>query len=226
MALRNRRTVMQLPMRVWDLPTRLFHWAIVLLIPASYISAKTGHLDLHIRFGIAMLALLLFRLAWGFVGSDTSRFARFLTSPAAGLRHLATWRRREPDTQVGHNAAGGWMVLLMLLLLALQVSTGLFANDGLGVTEGPLAHHISGHLSDLLSLVHAVTFKLIFAAIVLHLIAIGVYATVKRQDLVRPMVTGKKRLPAATRAPRMASSLLALLLLVAAAAVAVVATRL
>ncbi len=226
MALRNRRTVMYLPMRVWDLPTRLFHWAIALLIPASYISAKTGHFDLHLRFGYTMLALLLFRLVWGVIGSDTSRFGRFLVSPIAGLHHLRDWRRREPDTQVGHNAAGGWMVLLMLLLLAVQVGTGLFANDGLGVTAGPLARRVTEHASDVLSLVHAITFKLIAVTIALHLLAIGIYAVVKRQDLIRPMITGKKRLPAATRAPRLASPVLALLVLALAAAVVfVLATR-
>jgi cytochrome b len=227
MALRTRQTVLYLPMRVWDAPTRLFHWLIVLLIPACYATAKLGWMDLHLDCGYAVLALVLFRLAWGFVGSDTARFGRFLVSPLAGLRHLAGLRVRERDTQVGHNAAGGWMVLLMLLLIAAEVISGLGANDGLGVVAGPLAARIPERLSDLLTVVHGVVMNLIIAAVVLHLLAIGAYAVLKGQDLVRPMITGKKRLPAATRAPRMASPLLAAAILALAAAVTLlVATRL
>jgi cytochrome b len=226
MALRSRQPALFLPMRVWDLPTRLFHWLIVVLIPASYATMKLGLMDLHMTLGCAMLALLLFRWVWGLIGSDTARFARFLGSPAAALRHLRRLGTREPDTQIGHNPAGGWMVLLMLLLLSVQVGAGLCANDG-GINEGPLAKYVGQTWSDRLSLVHAINFKLIAAAIALHLLAIIVYTYVKRQHLVRPMLTGKKRLPAAMRAPRMASPVLALaVLLVAAAIAAVVRTRL
>ena len=226
MARRTRQTVLYLPMRVWDAPVRLFHWLLVVLLPADYVTAKRGWMDLHLQLGYALLALLLFRIVWGFVGSDTARFSRFLVSPLAGLRHVSRWRGREPDTQVGHNAAGGWMVLVLLLLIALQIGSGLGANDGLGVTEGPLARHIGGHVSDLLTVLHAYCVYAIMAAIVLHLAAILLYAVVKGQDLVRPMITGKKRLPAATRAPRMASPLLALLIVaLAALAAALIATR-
>jgi cytochrome b len=215
-----------LPMRVWDLPTRVFHWLLVLLIPASYVSVKLNKMDIHMALGHTMLALLLFRWTWGAIGSDTARFARFLRSPANALRHLFRIGVREPDTQVGHNPAGGWMVLVMLALLSVQVGSGLCANDG-GGAEGPLAKYVGDAWSDRLSLVHAISFKLILAAIGIHVLAILAYAVFKRQDLIRPMVSGKKRLPAATPAPRMASPLLALTILVVAAAVsAIVATRL
>ncbi len=225
MALRNRQPALFLPMRVWDLPTRLFHWLLVLLIPASYVSMKLNKMDLHMALGHATLALLLFRWAWGFIGSDTARFGRFLGSPLAGLRHLARIGKREPDAEIGHNAAGGWMVLAMLLLLSVQVGAGLCANDG-GGSEGPLAKYVGETWSDRLSLVHEITFKLILAAIALHLAAISIYAFVKRQNLVRPMITGKKRLPAITRAPRLASPVLAIAVLVVAAAIATVVSRL
>lgn len=225
MALRNRQPALFLPMRVWDLPTRLFHWAIVLLLPASYISRKLHLMNLHFIFGYALLALLLFRLAWGFVGSDTSRFNRFLVSPLAGLRHLQRFRVREPDTQIGHNAAGGWMVLILLALLAVQVGSGLGAHDR-DNNAGPLAKDIGKAASDQLSLVHSVNINLILAAVALHVLAVIAYAVLKHHDLVRPMFTGKKRLPGATRAPRMASTALAFMLLLVAAAVAwVVATQ-
>ncbi len=226
MALRTRQTMLYLPMRVWDAPTRLFHWLLVVLLPADYATARLGWMDLHLQLGYVLLALFLFRLAWGFVGSDTARFSRFLVSPVSGLRHLATFPTREPDTQLGHNAAGGWMVLVLLLLLAIQLGSGLGANDGLGVVEGPLAKHLGGRASDLLTVIHSYTVDAIIAAVVLHLLAIALYAAIKGQNLVRPMITGKKRLPAATRAPRLASPLLALVVLaLAVAATLLIATR-
>jgi cytochrome b len=217
-------------MRVWDLPTRLFHWIVVLLVALSYASIKIagvsyGWMTVHLISGFSMLTLLLFRLVWGVIGSDTARFGRFLVSPLAGLRHLARFGGRTPDDQVGHNEAGGWMVVVMLLLLAAQVGTGLFSNDD-GATEGPLAKYVSKSVSDRLSGVHGLLFNILLAAIALHVVAIVAYAVVKRHDLVRPMVTGKKRLPATTRAPRMASPWLALaVLIVIAGLVALLATR-
>jgi cytochrome b len=226
MALRNRQPTLLLPMRIWDLPIRIFHWSIVVLLPCSYISMRLNMMDLHMALGYAVLALVLFRWVWGVIGSDTARFGRFLRSPASVVRHLLRLRVREPDTELGHNAAGGWVVLLLLLLLTVQVGAGLCANDG-GATEGPLAKYVGQAWSDRLSLVHAVTFNLILAAIALHVAAVVAYAAVKRQNLLRPMITGKKRLPAALQAPRMASPILALAVLLAAAALsAFVATRL
>lgn len=208
--------VPRLLMKVWDAPTRLFHWAVVLLIICSYVSNRLDRMELHMLFGYAMLTLLLFRLTWGFIGSDTSRFSKFLRSPVAGLQHLAQFGRREPDVEIGHNAAGGWMVLAMLASLFVQVGTGLFSNDDV-LTKGPLAHLVSKQTSDALSRVHEINFYVLLALIALHILAILAYAAVKRQDLVRPMVTGKKRLPAATRQPRLASPALAAIVLAVAA---------
>ena len=208
---RARQTVLRLSMRVWDAPTRLFHWAIVLLVATSYASIRLDRIDLHLLSGYTMLTLLLFRLAWGFVGSETSRFRQFLVSPLAGFRHLAQFTRREPDDQVGHNAAGGWMVLILLGDLGVQVGTGLFSNDDV-VTQGPLAHLVSKGVSDEVSAVHAYNFDVLLALMALHVVAIIAYATVKRHNLLRPMITGRKRLPGATRQPRMASPLLAAML--------------
>jgi cytochrome b len=220
MALRSFSRELQLPMRVWDLATRLFHWSVVVLVAVSYATSQMRRMDIHLLAGYAMLALLVFRLIWGFAGSDTSRFSHFLASPAAGLRHLTHLRGREPDTQVGHNAAGGWMVLLMLLALAVQVGTGLFSNDRRTATHGPLAGHVSKATSDLLSSVHSACFTVLLVLVGLHVLAVIAYAVVKRQNLLRPMITGKKRLPAATPAPRMASQILAAIVLAMAAAVA------
>lgn len=206
-------------LRVWDLPTRLFHWGIVLLLAASWASVELGWIELHLLSGFAMLALLLFRLAWGLVGSETARFGSFVVSPLRGLRHLAKFGRPEPDTQVGHNAAGGWMVLLLLLLLAAQVATGLCANDDV-MTQGPLAGWVGKAASDQLTDLHSLLFNLILAAIALHVLAVAAYVRLKRHDLLRPMLTGWKRLPRGQRPPRMASPITAVAVLAVAIAVA------
>jgi cytochrome b len=206
----------KLPMQVWDAPTRLFHWAIVVLLCTAWLTERLNWMDLHMLNGCTVLSLLLFRVAWGVVGSDTSRFSRFLKSPLAALHHLSRLHRREPDTEIGHNAAGGWMVLLMLVLLAVQAGTGLCANDDIG-TEGPLAKYVGKDWSDWLSHIHSVNFRLIEIAVVLHIVAIATYAVMKRHDLVRPMITGRKLLPDRMPPPAMASPLLALVLFAIAA---------
>jgi cytochrome b len=212
------------PMRVWDAPTRLFHWAIVILLGTSWLTESRGWMELHFLSGYGIIALLLFRLAWGLVGSETARFSHFVKSPLAALRQLAQLHRREPDTGIGHNAAGGWMVLVMLALLAVQVATGLFANDD-GDTEGPLFKYISKERSDWLSHIHAVNFTLIQIAVLLHAAAILVYAVVKRHDLVRPMITGRKPLPPGISAPAFASPMRALVVFVIAVSLVGVAVN-
>jgi cytochrome b len=220
-----RRIVPRIMMRVWDAPTRLFHWAIVLLIAFSYVSIHRGWTEYHFLSGYTVLALLLFRIAWGFVGSQTSRFGSFLRSPVEGLRHLAHFHRREPDTEIGHNAAGGWMVLALLAAIAVQAGTGLFSNDDI-LSEGPLAHLVPKALSDRISGWHAFSFNVLLGLMALHVLVVLLYALVKRHDLVRPMLTGRKRLPATMQQPRMASSVLAAgLLALAACVVWVVVTR-
>jgi cytochrome b len=191
--------------KVWDAPIRLFHWGIVILIAVSWFSQEMNWMEIHFLSGYTMFAALLFRVVWGVVGSDTARFSRFLRSPVAALRHLVQLPRREPDMEIGHNAAGGWMVLLMLLLLAVQVGTGLCANDDIAA-EGPFSRAVGEGWSDWLSHVHSVNFTLIEIAIVAHLLAILAYGVIKRHNLVWPMVTGWKRLPGTVQAPRMSSS--------------------
>jgi cytochrome b len=203
-------------MRVWDAPTRLFHWAIVLLVAFSYVSIQKDWIQLHFLSGYTILTLLLFRIVWGFIGSETSRFAHFLRNPIQGLRYLAQFGKREPDTEIGHNAAGGWMVLAMLAALLAQVATGLFSNDDV-MNDGPLAHHISKALSDQVTTLHGTIFNVILALIALHVLAIVAYAVVKRHDLVRAMITGRKRLPATMQQPRFVNPLLATAVLAASA---------
>lgn len=213
--------VPRLLMRVWDAPTRLFHGAVILVIICSYVTSRLGRMELHVLFGYALLTLLLFRLAWGFVGSHTARFGRYLKSPMAGLRRLAPGA---PDAEIGHNAAGGPLVLAMLLALGVEVGTGLFSNAG-GVAYALLARSVSAATGDWLSHAHAITFDVLLGLVALHVLMILAYAATKRHGLVRLMVTGKKRLPAATRQPRLASPVLAALVLAIAAGLVWVLVR-
>jgi cytochrome b len=191
--------------KIWDPWIRLVHWGLAALLALSWWSAETGRMELHLLSGEITLGLLLFRIGWGLWGSDTARFTRFLRSPLAALAHLRHVTRREADTEMGHNAAGGWMVLVLLALLLLQAGTGLLADDQV-LTRGPLAGYVSGETSDRATAIHALNFNIVLGAVGLHILAVLLYALLKRQDLVRPMVTGVKRMPAeiARHAPRIA----------------------
>lgn len=211
--------------KIWDLPTRLFHWATVLLVLGAWLSQEFDRMELHVLIGYAILTLIIFRVIWGLIGSDTARFTHFLRSPLQALHHLRHLTRREADREIGHNAAGGWMVLLMLLLLGAQAVTGLFANDD-GNTEGPLMHLVSKDQSDAMSHLHALNFGLIEAVIALHILAILAYAIIKRHDLVRPMLSGVKAMPEDVAAPRLAGPVRALLALALAVGVVALIVRL
>ncbi len=209
MAPRIPSTGLMLPMKIWDLPIRLFHWILVALIVGSYVTIKLSMMALHMLCGEAILVLVLWRLVWGLIGSETARFSQFIRHPLAAIQHLLHFPRREPDTQIGHNEAGGWMVVGILALLLAQIGTGLFGRNDDDFVEGPLSKLIAAPLSETLLKLHSLTFDLIKIVALLHVIAIIAYAVVKRHDLVRPMLTGKKRLPAVTPAPRMVNPMLA-----------------
>jgi cytochrome b len=178
---------------VWDLPLRLFHWLLVLLVAISVVSAKTGGnaMQIHMLSGYTVLALLLFRILWGFLGSTHARFASFVRGPAAVIACLRGLVRNEPGQHLGHNPAGAWSVILMLAVLLAQAATGLFANDDIA-TEGPLAKLVSKALSDRITGVHQLNVKLLYALIALHLSAVAYYLLYKRENLVKPMLTGFK----------------------------------
>ena len=204
--------------RVWDFPTRLFHWLSVALVVGAYVTQRLNWIDLHVRFGETLLALVLFRVLWGCFGSETARFRSFVAPPAAAFAHLRHVLRREPDTQVGHNAAGGWMVLLLIALLLVETLTGIYVYNDVA-DEGPLSQIVPAPVANAISWLHAFGWDLLFAAVVLHVCAIAVYAIAKRHNLVGPMLTGRKRLPASVRAPARASPWIAALLLGASALV-------
>lgn len=204
---------------VWDLPTRLFHWFTVVLVLAAYVTSRLNWMNWHALAGTALLTLLLFRLIWGLVGSETARFVHFLASPRVAVRHLARLFEREPDTQVGHNPAGGWMVLLLLALLLGEVLTGIVTNNDVA-DAGPLTELMPAWVANGIDDLHTLLWDALVAAVALHLAAIAVYAVAKGQHLLRPMLTGRKLLPARGASPRIASSVLAVVVLAGSAVAA------
>jgi cytochrome b len=207
--------------RVWDAPTRLFHWTIVVLVFLSWLSADQGYMRVHLWSGLTLLALLLFRLGWGLLGSSTSRFKDFLHPPRKVITYLRTQARGGGLLHAGHNPAGGLMVVALLAVLLAQVATGLFANDGLKFS-GPLALLVSDDASDRLTRIHGIIFNVILVLIWLHIVAVGFYHFVKGDNLVGPMLSGRKH---RSRVPEgvtiiFAHPALALGLLLASAAVA------
>ncbi len=172
--------------RIWDLPVRLFHWAIVLLIPALWWTAENDRLDIHILLGEIMLGLILFRLLWGLLGSSTARFSNFVKGPGAVIRYLRGGPRR-----FGHNPPGGWSVVAMLVALATQVGLGLFAIEEDALYEGPLSHLVSYETARTLADRHETMFNVLLVLIALHLLAVLYYLLIRRDDLMTPMVTGR-----------------------------------
>jgi cytochrome b len=198
---------------IWDVPTRLFHWLTVVLVAAAYATWRLNWMSWHVWIGYALLVLVLFRLLWGFFGSETARFSRFLVSPNAAAHYLHHVLRREPDRQVGHNPAGGWMVILLLALLLVETLTGVYVNNDVA-DVGPWTAMVPAPVANLVTDLHAVFWQALLAAIALHVVAVAVYWAVKRQNLVLPMISGRKMLPAPARAPAMAGPTRALLLFV------------
>ena len=204
--------------RIWDLPTRVFHWALVLLIALQYATGEFGLLGMrwHFRFGYATLALIAFRVLWGFCGSQTSRFRDFLRGPRAVLRYLRTLMSANPQTRIGHNALGGWSVLALLISVAVQAVSGLFASDEID-TDGPLVADVSEHTVKAMTRLHDWNQNLLLVLIGLHVVAVLLYLAIKRDNLIAPMITGVKRV-AQNRELRFANVWLALALFVLCAA--------
>ena len=172
---------------VWDLPTRLFHWALVALIAFSWWSAENEEVDLHIWSGLVVLTLLIFRLLWGLFGGSTARFSSFVRGPRAVLdyvRDVRAW------TGVGHNPLGALSVIAMLVVLVAQVGLGLINSDEDGLAEGPLAPLVSFETNELAHEWHHELFDVLLILIGLHIAAILFYRLVLGRKLTKPMITG------------------------------------
>jgi len=190
-----------IPVRIWDLPTRVFHVALAVLVTAAIVSAEIGGdwMAWHLRCGEAVLALLAFRWAWGLAGGRWSRFASFLPAPARVARALCG--RATAADRIGHSPLGALSVWAFLLLLSLQVATGLVADDDIATT-GPLNGHVAGRLARRASAWHSGWgADLLFVLIALHLLAVAWY-TLRREPLLRAMWSGDKPLPPGTPGSR------------------------
>ena len=201
--------------KVWDAPTRLFHWALVALIGFSWWSAEMEYFDWHIWSGIAVLTLIVFRLLWGVFGSSTARFANFIRGPRGVrdyLRDMKGWR------PVGHTPLGALSVVAMLGALVVQVGLGLFSIDKDGLYEGPLASLVSLDVSEAIAELHEAWFNVILVLIGLHIAAILFYRIFLGKRLVGPMLTGRAALDVPANSMRPGKGWVALLCLVAAIA--------
>ena len=174
---------------VWDVPTRLFHWSLAGLFVFSWVSAENGLMDWHRISGETLVGLITFRLLWGFVGGSTARFASFVAGPGKALAYL----RGNGGTAAGHNPMGGWSVLALLSLIAVQVGTGLFSVDTDGLESGPLSYLVSFEAGRKAAGVHHLAFNLTLLLVIVHIAAILFYRFVKRRNLVTPMITGRDR---------------------------------
>jgi cytochrome b len=203
---------------VWDIPVRLFHWTLVLLIAFSWLSSEMDWMTWHMYSGYTILTLILFRILWGFVGSTHARFSDFIYGPRALIAYIKTLPSRTAAKFAGHNPLGGISVVLILLCVLAQAGTGLFANDDI-INEGPLFKHITKELSDWLTTIHKYNFNVLLALIGVHVAAVLYYLIYKSENLVKPMFTGRKHLPAGAVPATMRSVGLAVVLLALCAAV-------
>lgn len=202
------------PVRLWDWPVRLVHWLFVLLLPALWWTAEEGDLELHKALGMTMLILLVFRILWGLVGSSTARFGTFVRGPIAVGRYVRSlFGGPSGEPAVGHNPLGGWSVVALLLLLCWQVGLGLIAQDTDGLASGPLNHLVEYDTAEWAREMHELGFNLILAVVALHVLAVVFYLVVKRDNLVGPMLTGRRRLADGMTAPTIAPWWLALICL-------------
>lgn len=186
---------------VWDPATRLVHWAMVLLIAILWWSGKSGELEWHRRAAYGLLVLLVFRLLWGFAGSQTARFRHFVRGPRA----VAAYVRRGLSSRAlagaangmaaapGHNPLGGWSAVSMLLIMAVQAGLGLIAVDIDGIESGPHSYLVDFDTGRAAAEWHAIFFNVVLAAIALHVTAVFFYLLIRKDNLILPMITGRHR---------------------------------
>jgi len=221
--------------RVWDVPVRLFHWTLVVLMVTSYFSGKAGGdwMQLHFWSGYSILTLLLFRIVWGFIGSTTARFSDFVKGPSAAFRHLAELAGADRPRDAGHNPLGGAMVVVLIFAVLAQAIAGLFAADtDMGTVNGPLTKLVSDKFIDKATAFHVFWINVLLVLAGVHVLAAIVYLVWKRQNLIGAMIHGHKPIDDVVHpgqpAPRLqfASGRLAISLLIACAAIVYFIVRL
>jgi len=202
---------------LWDLPTRLFHWFLVLAVTGSIVTVNLGGTWMlwHERFGLTIVGLISFRLAWGLVGSTYARFLQFIPGPAAISAYLkGEWQG------LGHNPLGALSVLAMLGLVGFQAVTGLFATDAIAF-NGPLYRAVSSGWNDTITSWHKLTEWFIYGLIGLHIASVFFYTFVKKDNLIAPMISGHKTVSQTLGENRKGGGLIALVVALAVAGFAV-----
>jgi cytochrome b len=178
--------------KIWDLPVRIVHWALAILILGSWYTVEvSGDMDTHMLIGQVILSLVAFRIVWGFVGTRYARFSSFVFGPAEILANAKSLLKRGGSRYAGHNPLGGLAVVLLLGLVLVQVSTGLFATDG-DFYEGPLSELVSTRAANQITGIHESNFNILLILIGVHIAAAIFYLIYKRQNLIAPMIVGGK----------------------------------
>jgi cytochrome b len=180
--------------RIWDLPTRLFHWALFVCIVGLVITGNIGGTLMlwHFRLGYCVMTLLLFRIVWGLVGGRWSRFASFIYAPGTVINYLKGLGK--PEHSAGHNPLGAFSVFALLLFLIAQVATGLFADDAI-MNQGPLTRFASSLWIDRATFWHKEVGKIVLIVLIsLHVVAVLFYLFKKKENLIRPMINGDKEM--------------------------------
>lgn len=170
---------------LWDLPTRIFHWAVVICLPLSWWSAENENYELHQWLGYTVIVLVVSRVLWGFAGSRHSRFADFLVGP----RRVVAYLQGREAAGAGHNPLGGWSVLALLALLLLQAISGLFNSDDV-LFSGPLYYAANSEWRDIMGLVHEVAFDALLALVGLHILAVVYHQYWRKEPLLQAMMRG------------------------------------
>lgn len=180
-------------MKVWDIFVRLSHWLVVLLVIFAWLSANFGDAEFkwHSLNGYALFVLVLSRVIWAVIGSTTARFSYFLKSPLQAIYYLRDLIGDKASDYISHNPAGGWMVVLLWLILLSQAITGMFSSDDI-LAEGPFAYTISAKLVSLMTGWHHLIFDVLMIFAVLHVIAVMYHQIIKQEKLIQAMFNGKK----------------------------------
>lgn len=200
-------------LRIWDLPIRLFHWTLVPLLGFAWWTAEERMLDWHRLAGYSIFALLLFRLIWGFAGSSTARFSNFVGGPSTLLRYVRGHMfNRAATPAAGHNPVGGWSVIAMITILAVQVGLGFFSVDIDGMESGPFSYLVDFEIGRVAAEWHAFIFNAILALTALHVVAVLFYLVHRRDNLVGPMISGTRKWSGDRPTLRFASAWSALIL--------------
>jgi cytochrome b len=179
--------------KIWDLPVRFFHWSLVILFIAAYVTNYLGpsYFNYHLWCGYAVIVLVSFRIIWGFVGTYHARFRNFLRDPFSTAKYAFSVFRKKDEHHLGHNPLGAVMVIVLLVAILVQAITGLFTNDEI-FNLGPLYAYISDELSLELTSLHRQLFYWILGAIGLHIAAVLLHVFVKRDNIIKAMFTGNK----------------------------------